>query len=320
MRQALKSRGAPGISIEIMIASITDNTFTQYNSCFKQWWEHCLYKNISPLSATPSDIINFLTILYNKGSKYGSLNSCRSALSLLIGPQIGSHELVKRFLKGVSKLRPNTPRYNITWDPSTVINHLSTFYPNVQISQKMLGKKVATLLALITAHRVQTLSLVKLENILYQDSKIIIKITDSVKTTREGTPQPVLVIPFFLNKPEICPAQALLDYIKVTERVRPLKTGNLFISFKKPYSAVGSESISRWIKETMTESGIDTNIFSSHSTRHASSSKAKSSGLNIDLIRKTAGWSESSSVFARFYNRPIIEPPELFARTILDSN
>lgn len=48
-------------------------------------------------------------------------NSCRSVLSLLLGPHVESHELVKRFLKRVPKLRPNIPRYIITWDPDIVL-------------------------------------------------------------------------------------------------------------------------------------------------------------------------------------------------------
>lgn len=256
-------------------------------------------------------------MMYKKGYKYGSLNSCRSAISLIIGPEIGSNELIKRFFKGVFRLRPTTPKYDITWDPSTVLIFLSNVYPNNQISLEMLSKKLVTLLALVTAHRVQTLSLIKLENISFSNENIVIKINDLIKTSRVGASQPALIIPYFIDKPEVCPAKTLADYIKVTKNLRTSKSGRLFISFKKPYTAIGSQTISRWIKDILTKSGIDTNIFTSHSTRHASSSKAKAMGLNIDTIRRTAGWGETSSVFARFYNRPIVKP-SLFADTIFN--
>ena len=53
-------------------------------------------------------------------------------------------------------------------------------------------------------------------------------------------------------------------------------------------------------------SGIDTDIFKSHSVRAATTctSKAKQSLVPIDLILKTAGWS-SQSTFAKFYDRAI---------------
>lgn len=256
--------------------------------------------------------------MYNKGFKYGSLNSCRSAISLLIGPEVGSNELIKRFFKGVFRLRPNTPKYDITWDPSTVLIFLSNIYPNNQISLELLSKKLVTLLALVTAHRVQTLSLIKLENISFYGEKIIIKIVDLIKTSRVGAPQPALIIPYFFEKPEVCPAQTLADYIKITKKLRTSKTGRLFISFKKPFATIGSQTISRWIKDILTKSGIDTSVFKSHSTRHASSSKAKAMGLSIDTIRRTAGWGETSSVFAKFYDRPIVKPS--FAETIFNFN
>jgi hypothetical protein len=306
------------MSIEIMLASLADNTITQYNTCLKIWWSYCTDNKIDCYSAGIPDILKCLTMMHNKGSKYGSLNSFRSAISLIVGQHVGSNELIKRFFKGVFRLRPSNPKYDITWDTNTVLTYLGGLYPNNKISLEMLSKKLVTSLALITAHRVQTLSLIKLENIICSKEKIIIKITDLIKTSRVGATQPALVIPFFLEKPEICPAQSLVDYIKMTERLRSNKSGQLFVSFKKPYGSIGSQTISRWIKDIMTKSGIDTTKFTSHSTRHASCSKAKALGLNIDVIRKTAGWGETSSVFAKFYNRPIVQ--HTFAETILNSS
>ena len=54
----------------------------------------------------------------------------------------------------------------------------------------------------------------------------------------------------------------------------------------------------------MKESGVEQQ-YTAHSTGHASTSKALSKGLDLNIINKAAGWSKSSKVFARFYNRPI---------------
>lgn len=70
----------------------------------------------------------------------------------------------------------------------------------------------------------------------------------------------------------------------------------------------------------MNQNGIDTNIFTAHSTRHASTSNAHKNVVSLDLIRKTAGWSDSSSVFARFYQRSVIvEERNNFAMSIQNS-
>ena len=75
--------------------------------------------------------------------------------------------------------------------------------------------------------------------------------------------------------------------------------------------------LSRRIKNVLNDSGVDTSIFKSHSTRHASTSLASIKGVNLVEIRKTAGWSAKSNVFAKFFNRPIVSDHE-FANSIFN--
>lgn len=56
-------------------------------------------------------------------------------------------------------------------------------------------------------------------------------------------------------------------------------------------------------------------IFSAHSTRHAATSAAYVKGISLETIRRTAGWSQGSQMFARVYNRPI-ETKEEFAKAV----
>ena len=80
---------------------------------------------------------------------------------------------------------------------------------------------------------------------------------------------------------------------------------------------MSSQTLGRWVKTELEVAGIDVSISSAHSTRHALTSLAASRGVSLDEIRRTAGWSSSSGVFARFYNRPIISNPA-FQATILN--
>ena len=48
-----------------------------------------------------------------------------------------------------------------------------------------------------------------------------------------------------------------------------------FLSHITPFKPVSMETLSRWIKKNLRDSGIDMNIFSPHSTRSASTSFAK---------------------------------------------
>ena len=53
------------------------------------------------------------------------------------------------------------------------------------------------------------------------------------------------------------------------------------------------------------KAGIDTSIFSAHSTRSASTSCAKAEQISLDTTMKSAGWSNEST-FQKFYNVPIV--------------
>lgn len=139
-----------------------------------------------------------------------------------------------------------------------------------------------------------------------------------IKTSKIGTKQP-LFIPYFSDNPVLCPAQTLLTYIEKTAHFR--EYDYLFLTFKKPHHPASTQSLSRWIKDILKDSGIDVSIFSAHSTRHATTSRAWAYGVTIDQIREAAGWSDRSNTFGKFYNRKIITTDEQVsvANAILNS-
>ncbi|XP_053593380.1 uncharacterized protein LOC128667449 [Microplitis demolitor] len=303
---------------EISIASLSDSSLRQYESALKKWWNFCHLTNTSVFTAKIPDVLRFLTSEVDKGASYGSVNSLRSAVALILGPELSENPDVKRFCKGVSKIRPPRPKYDSTWNPKIFLDFVSKWFPNDDLSLQHLSYKVVVLLALTTGHRIQTLAAINLNNIDQSDDRIEIKITSQLKTSGPKSTQPNLILPFFTEDTSICVASTLLNYLKRTKDFRG-STSNLFISWKKPHNAVSTQTLSRWIKEVLHLSGIDTSKFTAYSTRHASTSSAKKNGVNIDLIQKTAGWTQSSQTFARFYDRKIIEDCTIFAKTVLST-
>ncbi|KAI5632414.1 phage integrase family domain-containing protein [Phthorimaea operculella] len=138
-------------------------------------------------------------------------------------------------------------------------------------------------------------------------------------TLNSWTSQPVLVLPVFSEKPQICPVSTLKTYINKTEVLRDNNNYSLFISLRRPHAPVTSQTLGRWVKDTLLSSGVDVSKFTAHSTRHASTSMAHSLGVSVDIIRKTAGWTGSSNTFGKFYNRIILdsETNNSFATSIL---
>lgn len=298
-----------------MISSITDSTLKNYNVALKKWWLYCKEKIVDLYDPDVTEIISFLTWEFEKGLSHSSLNCIRSAISLIVKSDIAQNLMMRRFFQGLSKIRPSRPKYDYTWDPKIVINYLNTQDSNEKLDLKMISKKLITLLALITAHRMQTFSLIKLENIKISPLSIEIFIPDPIKTSRKNSMQPMLVLPVFKQNKKLCVANTLQHYIKLTEEKRG-SIKNLFISINKPIKAVTSQTLSNWVKEILNESGIE-KIFTAHSIRHASTSSAKRSGVDLEVIRKTAGWTEKSRTFARFYDREIMPDNRKFALSIL---
>ena len=82
------------------------------------------------------------------------------------------------------------------------------------------------------------------------------------------------------------------------------KETGFLISFKKPHNKVSRDTIRRWVKAALELSGVDTSIFTPHSTRVASNSKA-ATNIPLKTILRTAGWRRRST-FATYYNKPVI--------------
>lgn len=297
-----------------MLASLSDSTVKQYSTSLKLWWQFCSSRNIDPHKSSNDVVLSFIAEQFNHGASYGTLNNHRSAISLLLNSCIRDDERIKRLLKGAYKLRPPTPRYSSTWDPQLVLSYIARWVPHSEIPIIQLTKKLAMLLALCTAHRVQTLSLIKEEQINIHSTGIKIVISSLIKTSGPGREPPVLFLPFFRENLNICPATTLKDYIFKTKELRG-HNSNLFLTCKRPIRNATAQTISKWIKGVLSDSGVDTSRFRAHSTRHASTSAASAAGVSLDIIRKTAGWSSTSNVFAKFYNRPIIDESE-FARSV----
>ena len=154
-------------------------------------------------SSTKEDVLQFLTKEFEAGASYGTLNSTRAALGLVLTKSITNDLIISQFFKGVFRLKPLKPRYSVTWD-DRVLETLEKQWPLESLSLRQLSEKILMLLALCTAHKMQTFFLIKIENIKIFDARIEIKIPDFIKTSKPGRFQPLLLIPFFLMREKIC--------------------------------------------------------------------------------------------------------------------
>ena len=113
----------------------------------------------------------------------------------------------------------------------------------------------------------------------------------------------------------ICPLTCLKAYINKTKALRSSET-KLFVSYVRPHKAVSRDTVSRWTKDTLRLCSIDTKVFTAHSTRSASFSKANEKDVPVCEIMAKAGW-RSAETFRKDYNKPVIQGNSL-ASAILD--
>ena len=248
-----------------------------------------------------TDVLEYLSYLfYDKELSYSSINTARSALSAFIlcdNGTIGQHPLICRFVKGVYQLRTPIPRSRVTWDVEKLLKFLRNWKDNEFLNLKLLSWKLASLIAIVTAQRVQSLSLIKRTALKFDSDGCTIHFEEKLKQTRPNYHQNDIFLPMYEDT-KICVVNCLKRYMKVTARLAD-SNDNLFISYCKPHNNASRDTIARWMKNCLHAAGIVN--YTPHSFRSASTSAMKKAGVSITEIMKTAGWSNCKTFFKYYY-------------------
>ena len=170
-----------------------------------------------------------------------------------------------------------------------------------------------TLTALLTGQRCQSLFYMDIRNITINDAVVKFRFGDLLKQSRPGYHLKEIVVKAYLPDTRLCLVTILKEYLQRTSPHRKDIT-RLFVTTIKPYHAASKQTISKWIKRTLTLAGINMSLFTPHSTRSASTSAADHAKIPLQTILQTAGWSNSVT-FAKFYNKPV-QKEGLFAEAI----
>lgn len=180
---------------------------------------------------------------------------------------------------------------------------------------KQLTLKLAMLMALTGACRSSELAALDLSYRSFKPQGVSFKLPTLTKKRAPGAPPKELFFGAYQEE-ILCVVECLRQYESATEAYRGTPpSGRLFLSHVKPHKPVTSQRIAHWLKDVLEMSGIDTTIFSAHSTRGAATSAAFSKGVPISEILQTADWS-GSSTFKRFYLREAETSPSFASRVL----
>lgn len=207
--------------------------------------------------------------------------------------------MVLRFMKGVRTRNPPKPRYNKTWDTNMVVNLLRDYDTS---KLKKLTLKLTMLLALVTAQRAQTLSVLKIEDMVDKGSDITFNISSPLKTKQANTTS--IELKSFTGDARLCIVTTIRQYLERTKDLRSDNTESLLISWIKPFKPVHVDTIRRWILCVMQEAGVDINEFKAHTTRSAAASRAHDKNVPLESILKAGMWSKENT-FYKFYCKDI---------------
>ena len=279
----------------------------------------CSEQKIDVINPSLNDILVYLTHLFNSNLGYSTVNTAKSMLSsvfsLLHKRDIGAEPLIRRFMKGIFNLKPSLPRYGNTWDVQVVIDYLDSLN-TTELSLRLLSVKLATLLALTTGQRCQTLWAIDIKDIEICSKFMKVRITQLLKQSKPNNHLQEMYFEPFQKNPNVCVIQCMKIYLAKTRELRTgSNTDKLFLITQNPHTHATKSTISRWIKLALQLAGIDINVFLPHSTRGASTS-AVSGKIPIDTIIRTAGWSKDST-FRKFYQRPVVNS-SAFSHSVLN--
>ena len=204
---------------------------------------------------------------------------------------MGQHPLISNYFHD----RPSLPRYTTrTWNVQTVLNYLECLGENQSLLLKMLSWKLAMLLALTRPSRSADLDLTRR---VHKPDGVCFYPNVLAKQSRQGSQIAHFFFPSLPGNATLCPVATLKAYEDRTKPIRGDET-RLLISFINPYKAVTSSSVACWLKAVLGAAGIDTAIFSAHSTRGASSSAAANVGMTF--LRQLTG------VLSRYFRNSTI--------------
>ena len=317
-RERILAGGVSEQAAKLIAAAWSQGTNTTYQSAWGRWTRWCLQRDLNPFSCGVKPFVNFIASLFQEGLQHRSVNTIRSAVSVTHdrseGLPLGQHPVVTRIMKRIYNSRPPKPKYTSTWDVTKVTTYLKDLGENRDLTLKQLTTKLVMLMALVQASRSSELAALDIRFRVFRPEGVSFTLPTLTKKRTPGAPPRELFFGGFPPDSRLCIISCLRAYESITESLRKENVSRLFLSYVKPHKPVTSQRIAHWIKSTPEAAGINTEIFSAHSTRGAATTAALKHGLTIPEILKTADWS-TESTFRKFYYRPELDPS--FAHKVL---
>ena len=131
--------------------------------------------------------------------------------------------------------------------------------------------------------------------------KVIFHIIGLTKCSKSARPNQPVVYRAYVEDELLCPVKCIYAYLTKRSEIVTKDFTEFFITFGKPHHPASKDSLARWVKEVMRNSGIDTEILKPHSTKVASNSTAYKLGIPLHEVLKRGPLSNAGTFFAYYF-------------------
>ena len=156
------------------------------------------------------------------------------------------------------------------------------------------------MLVLLHGLRISTIATFDVTLITMSNDMCIFYPSELLKHDRQGRPRDEFIYKKFENS-KLCLLTATQEYLK--RRAEYIAHTKFLFTTVSPYGPPHKDAIARWMKNTLTQAEVNTDIFSSHSCRSSASSKANNMGVDLDNILKMGCWSRQSTFLEVLFKR-----------------
>lgn len=326
----------PQRAIDQLPLCLAPSTLNLYNRILQRFRLFCCVKGYQFLPVNPAVIVEYLCSVCDGSDKPRSmLKNTAAAVSCLCEASkidnVMDNSDVRRFLQALIKSGTVKPMKHSSVMPVEKFHGLFCDWPdNDQLSEKQLRLKTITLLALVAMLRPsdiapQSVVFDPVECVsrrrVFSTSQIIFGECDMTisfhgiknDTSRAGF---VVTVPKTSNV-KIDPVQCMLDYVKRTESVRPVRDSPVFLTLTRPRRAIDAVTVANILQEAIKLADLDTALFSAKSFRPTGATVAIDNGFNPESVMKIGRWKTQSVFFDHYVHS---KTPGSFCDKVLQSS
>ena len=115
-------------------------------------------------------VLDFLSTMCEKEHAYSTINSAKCAIATIIYippyASLNKHPLINKYMTGIFNLRPPKPKLSLAWDMDIFFRYFEQQGDNCLLSDILLTQKLLILLLLLGAHRLNTIKLFSINNMV----------------------------------------------------------------------------------------------------------------------------------------------------------